>query len=194
MFTHVNTAVEKTIVKVSIEDTSEEYPSLNTDESYTIIVSDAEEDISITAETVYGVLRALESMSQLVYYDFDEGSYKIPATPIRIEDAPRYPHRGMLLDTSRHFQPISFLQTVIDTLSYAKYNVLHWHVVDTQSFPFESRAYPDLWKGSYSSQERYSHEDIAQLVEYGRARGVKVIKSFKIFPIVRLFIFFRLFL
>jgi hypothetical protein len=48
----------------------------------------------------------------------------------------------MLLDTSRHFQPISFLQQTVDALSYAKYNVLHWHVVDTQSFPFESFTYP----------------------------------------------------
>ena len=49
---------------------------------------------------------------------------------------------GMLLDTSRHYQPVSFIQQTIDALSYAKYNVLHWHVVDTQSFPFESKTYP----------------------------------------------------
>lgn len=50
----------------------------------------------------------------------------------------------MLLDTSRHYQPVSFLQQTIDALSYAKYNVLHWHVVDTQSFPFESKTYDKL--------------------------------------------------
>lgn len=84
----------------------------------------------------------------------------------------------MLLDTSRHFQPISFLQQTIDALSYAKYNVLHWHVVDTQSFPFESKAYPRLWDGAYTKQEKYSHSDIVELVEYGRQRGVKIMIEF----------------
>lgn len=48
------------------------------------------------------------------------------------------------------------------------------HVVDTQSFPFESRTYPHLWDGSFTKAERYSQEDIKGLVEYGRQRGVKV--------------------
>lgn len=57
-------------------------------------------------------------------------------------------------------------------------NVLHWHVVDTQSFPFESVSYPKLWDGSYSSREKYSQADIIGLVEYGRQRGVKIMIEF----------------
>ena len=172
-------------VTVTVEDNSEAHPQLETDESYTLAVpsettneDSSSESITITAQTIYGALRALETLSQLVQYDFEAGNYYIPATPININDAPRYPHRGMLLDTARHFQPVSFLKTTIDALSYAKYNVLHWHVVDTQSFPFESKAYPKLWEGAYSKQERYSHTDIAEIVEYGRARGVRVMIEF----------------
>ena len=94
--------------------------------------------------------------------------------PATIQDSPRYAHRGLLLDTARHYEPIFNIQHTIDALSYAKFNVLHWHVVDSQSFPFESQAYPKLWDGSYTSQEKYTHNDIVELVEYGRARGIKV--------------------
>ena len=160
---------------VTVASNSEDYPQLDTDESYTLQIDSA---ITLTAKTVYGALRGLETLSQLVVFDYDLQEYFVPATPISIDDAPRYQHRGMLLDTSRHFQPISFLEQTIDALSYAKYNVLHWHVVDTQSFPFESLTYPLLWNGSYTKQERYTQNDIKSLVEYGRLRGVKVMIEF----------------
>ncbi len=37
-------------------------------------------------------------------------------------DGPRYVHRGLLLDTSRHFQSIQEIKQTLDALSYAKYN------------------------------------------------------------------------
>jgi len=179
-----------TTVEVTVADPSEEYPQMDTDESYTLIIPDLsqvnkkvesskqEEAITLEAKTVYGAMMGLQTLSQLVIYDFEAAAYYVPSTPITIEDAPRYPHRGMLLDTSRHFQPIKELQLTIDALSWAKYNVLHWHVVDTQSFPFESKTNPRLWKGAYSNAERYSQADIRDLVEYGRARGVRIMIEF----------------
>ena len=69
---------------------------------------------------------------------------------------------------------------MLDSMSYAKFNVFHWHVVDTQSFPFQSLTYPKLWDGSYSSQEKYTQEDMNHLVEYGRLRGIKVMIEFDV--------------
>lgn len=110
-----------TEVQVEVADISEAYPQLETDESYQLTVSVIGEAI-ITAKTVYGALRALESFSQLVLFDYDKEEYIIPNCPITVSDSPRYPHRGLLLDTSRHFQPLSEIERTIDALSYAKYN------------------------------------------------------------------------
>lgn len=174
-----------TTVQVKVVDPSEAYPQLSTDESYTLdipSVADVEQghasSITITANTVYGALHGLESLSQIVVFDYDEKMYQIVASPVHVEDAPRYPHRGLLLDTSRHYQPIPMIQKVIDSLAYAKFNVFHWHVVDTESFPFESRTYPRLWEGAYTKAERYTQEDIYGVVEYARLRGVKVMIEF----------------
>jgi hexosaminidase len=66
------------------------------------------------------------------------------------------------------------LKAFIDSLTYAKFNVFHWHIVDSQSFPLQSTTYPKLWNGAYSHQERYTVKDVAEIVEYARTRGVRV--------------------
>ncbi|PNX97377.1 beta-hexosaminidase 1-like protein, partial [Trifolium pratense] len=43
-------------------------------------------------------------------------------------------------------------------------NVLHWHIIDEQSFPLEIPTYPNLWKGSYTKWERYTVEDAYEIV------------------------------
>ena len=45
-------------------------------------------------------------------------------------------------------------------------NVLHWHIVDEQSFPIEIPSYPGLWKGAYTYEERYTMDDAREIVEY----------------------------
>ena len=38
-----------------------------------------------------------------------------------------------MVDTSRHFQPLGMLKRLLDSMSFAKMNVLHWHAVDDQA-------------------------------------------------------------
>jgi len=120
----------------------------------------------------------LETLSQLILFNFETKYYQIANTPWVIQDEPRFSHRGLLLDTSRHYEPITTIKGVITSLSFAKMNVLHWHIVDSNSFPFESLSFPNLWDGAYSEQEKYTQDDVTEIVEYAKDRGVRVMIEF----------------
>ena len=80
-----------------------------------------------------------------------------------------------MIDSARHFETLASIRTIIDSLPYAKLNVLHWHMSDSQSFPFEVTGKgKNLWKGAYSDQEKFTQLDVAGVVEYARLRGVRV--------------------
>lgn len=166
-------------VVVTVEDVSEAHPQLTTNESYTLSVS-ASGVVALVAPSVWGALRGLETFSQMVIFDFDTQVHTLPLAPWAINDAPRFPHRGLMIDTSRHFETVNTIKRMITSLSFAKLNVLHWHMSDDQSFPFESQTHPKLWQAAYSSQERYSQLDIHGVVEFARLRGVRVMVEFDV--------------
>ena len=49
-----------------------------------------------------------------------------------------------MIDSSRHFLPVSSIRKQVDALLYNKMNVLHWHIVDEDSFPLEVESVPEL--------------------------------------------------
>jgi len=64
---------------------------------------------------------------------------------------------------------------LLDSLPYVKMNVIHWHLTDSVSFPFQSPSQPLLGQwGAFSPGERYTTDDIAYVVEYARQRGVRM--------------------
>lgn len=170
--------LRKLVVNVSSAD---EVLQLNTSEEYGLqvpaAVADEEESglaAYLEAETVYGAVRGLETLSQLCVFNFTSKSVEVADAPWRIQDRPRFRYRGLLIDTGRHFQPVKIIKEVLDAMSYAKLNVLHWHLVDEEAFPLEVPSRPKLWEGAYSSQERYTLADAAEVVEYARQRGIHV--------------------
>ncbi|KAG7560937.1 Glycoside hydrolase family 20 catalytic domain [Arabidopsis thaliana x Arabidopsis arenosa] len=167
-----------TSLKIVVHSDSEEL-QLGVDESYTLMVSKKNEQsivgaATIEANTVYGALRGLETFSQLCAFDYLTKSVQIYKAPWYIQDKPRFGYRGLLIDTSRHFLPIDVIKQIIESMSFAKLNVLHWHIVDEQSFPFETPTYPNLWKGAYSRWERYTVEDASEIVRFAKMRGINV--------------------
>ena len=133
---------------------------LSTDESYELSIPSQTDAAAsglvawLKAKTQIGALRGLETFSQLVTFDFAQRSYVIQHTPWHVIDQPRFPHRELLVDSSRHFLPVAILKDVIASLPFAKINVLHWHLVDDQSFPLDSLSNPLLsQRGAFSDDE-----------------------------------------
>ncbi|KAJ7975870.1 Beta-hexosaminidase [Quillaja saponaria] len=156
-------------LSITVHSDNEEL-QLGVDESYTLLVNKDDRqsitgDVLIEASTVYGALRGLETFSQLCSFDYATKTVQIYKAPWYIRDKPRFAYRGLLLDTSRHYFPIDVIKQIIESMSYAKLNVLHWHIIDEQSFPLEVPSYPNLWKGSYSKWERYTVEDSYEIVK-----------------------------
>jgi hexosaminidase len=63
---------------------------------------------------------------------------------------------------------------MVDAMAMVKLNVLHWHLVDSQAFPFNSSAAPNLSKGAWNWRETYSPDDLQGLVQYAKERGVRI--------------------
>jgi hexosaminidase len=142
-------------------------------ESYTLNIADNNQ-VSVTAETVWGALHALNTFEQLVLYQSEKDKIFVEG-PVSIVDEPKYPYRGLMIDTARNFFTVEALCRHVDALAAAKMNVLHWHLSDTQSWPIFIKSHPEMTKDAYSPAETYQLEDVKKVVEYARARGVRVI-------------------
>ncbi|CAI9556023.1 unnamed protein product [Staurois parvus] len=167
--------VQLQVILTSKNNECHKYPSIHSDESYKLSVND--DGAVIQACQVWGALRGLETFSQLVYKD-STGAFLINKT--QINDFPRFAHRGVLLDTSRHFLPLKVILKTLDAMAFNKMNILHWHIVDDQSFPYQSETFPELSnRGAYQAFTHiYSFIDVRMVIEYARLRGIRVIPEF----------------
>ena len=170
----------KKFIKVNIPSI-QEHPILpkgfNTEhEEYELKVQDNGE-VNIKAKFYPGVVRALDTLSQLVKKDESKrGIYMIEYAPIEVKDKPRYPYRGVMLDTAREFFFPDTIKQVIDGMMLGKLNILHWHFSDDESFPMYSETFPDLTDyTAFSKEEVYKPYMVKEIVEYGKIRGVKVV-------------------
>jgi hexosaminidase len=102
------------------------------DESYSIHISLNHNQASavLSAATTIGILRGLESFSQLIDWSFDDSSnsaqYLIHSSNISISDYPRFSWRGVLIDSARHYLEVPTLMRLIDAMSWNKFNIFHW--------------------------------------------------------------------
>ncbi|CAA9994273.1 unnamed protein product [Nesidiocoris tenuis] len=135
-------------------------------------------NVKISAETFLGARHGLETFSQLIIYDTVSQALVMPSE-VKIVDDPKYTYRGILLDTARNFISVNAIKKVIEAMAMNKLNTFHWHITDSHSFPFQSKSYPQLTKlGAYTPKKVYTEDDIIDLVEFARIRGVRILPEF----------------
>ena len=148
-----------------------DYPALGEDESYVLDVTPASG--TLHSATVTGAMRGLETFVQLIVPG--ENGLEVPA--VHVEDRPRFPWRGLMIDVSRHWMPVAVIERNIDAMAAVKMNVLHWHLTDDQGFRVESKRFPRLQKFG-SDGHFYMQDEIRHVVEYARNRGIRVVPEF----------------
>ncbi|KAF7316026.1 Beta-hexosaminidase [Mycena indigotica] len=144
------------------------------DEGYTLSVPADGSPAVLKANSTLGLFRGLQTFGQ-IWFDFSGTTYTLEA-PIQISDKPAYPYRGFMLDTARNFYPVADIKRTLDAMSWVKINTLHWHVVDSQSFPLQIPGFEKLSKnGAYNPSAVYTPKDVKDIVSYAAARGIDVI-------------------
>ncbi|CCM03742.1 uncharacterized protein FIBRA_05888 [Fibroporia radiculosa] len=144
------------------------------DEAYTLSIPSNGSPATITAGSTLGLFRGLTTFTQ-AWYQYESTIYTLTA-PIDIKDTPAFPYRGLLIDSARHYFPVSDLLLMIDAMSWTKINEFHWHVVDSQSFGLQVPGFMELSTyGAYGPDMLYTLADVEYIVAYAGARGVDVI-------------------
>jgi hexosaminidase len=165
------TDTNQAVLQIHCSGRGETTQSANADESYHLEVTPRE--IHLSAPSPIGILRGIETIVQLV--EADRASFYIPC--VKINDRPRFRWRGLLIDVSRHFEPLEVIRRNLDAMAAVKMNVFHWHLSDDQGFRVESRRFPNLHhKGS--DGKYYTQAEVQGIVAYARDRGIRVVPEF----------------
>ena len=145
--------------------------ALGEDESYSLTISP--QKIELHCVTDLGGLRGLETLLQLLQADA-QGFY-FPA--LTIQDKPRFPWRGLMIDVCRHWLPLEVIKRNLDGMAAVKMNVLHLHLSEDQGFRIESKLYPELTRLG-SDGFFFTQTQMKEIIDYADERGIRVIPEF----------------
>lgn len=163
-------------------------PKIQNDEGYEINVSGKE--VVVKGRTAQGVFYGIQTLRKSLPVGVGTTAIQFPA--VTIKDAPRFRHRGMMLDCSRHFFPIDFVKRYIDLIAMHNMNIFHWHLSDDQGWRIEIKKYPNLttigsWRPEtvvghnthvYDGQPHggfYTQEQVREVIQYAADRHITII-------------------
>ena len=157
-------------------------------EAYEISVD--RKGVTIIGKTAAGVFYGIQTLRKSLPVLQSAGTVELPAA--RVEAAPRFGYRGMMLDCSRHFFPVKFVKEYIDLIALHNMNRLHWHISDDQGWRFSVPGYPKLTEvGSKRAQTvlghnsevedgtpyggYYTDDEIRDIVKYAAERYITIV-------------------
>ena len=137
-----------------------------------------------------GVTTLMQLLPEEVYNDGLQGSAEVVCCDI--SDAPRYEHRGFMLDVSRTWLTKEAVMNFIDLIAYHKINSLRLHLTDDEAWRIEIKSHPELaevggfrggdspiWPRYGKWNERwggyYTQEDMREIIAYAAVRNIEVI-------------------
>ena len=141
---------------------------LGVDESYRLSVD--ESGVHLDAPTDVGARRGVETLLQLATGGVDGAALG----HVLVDDAPRLPWRGVLIDPCRHWVGVDTILDTLDAMAAAKFNVLHLHLSDDQAFRLESHRWPELHRQG-SDGRYFTRADVDRIVDHAAAAGIRVV-------------------
>lgn len=153
-------------------------------EGYNLTVD--EKGVTVKASSLPGFFYASNSLDQLIEKD-------LSINYLKINDFPRFAHRGLMLDVCRHFFPIPTIKFILTKMAYYKLNVLHWHLTEDQGWRLEIKKYPKLTEiGSKRAASPvifnrsqldnvpygpyfYTQEEVKSLIQYAHNLHIEII-------------------
>lgn len=162
-------------------------PAVTAAEGYVLEITPR--GVRIRASTEAGGYYGMQTLLQMLPASLRRGArpraLRLPCT--RVEDAPRFSWRGVMLDCSRHFIPVPDLLRMIDRFAALKFNRLHLHLTDDQGWRLEIRSHPKLtdigaWRGSGAQRDGgyYSQEEMRGIIAYAAERHISIIPEIDI--------------
>lgn len=157
-------------------------------ESYEIKIE--RDFLHIYAGSNKGLMRGIQTLRQLFVAEFHTQEKRdvwyLPN--VTIKDSPKFKHRGLLLDCSRHFYEKEVVKKYIDLLAFYKMNVLHWHLTEDQGWRIAIDKYPKLteigaWRTELDGSKYggfYTKEEIKEIVAYAQERHITVIPEIEL--------------
>lgn len=138
--------------------------------------------VELTASDAAGLQHGVHTLLQLL--TATRRGWAWPAAAI--DDAPRFAHRGLMLDVARHFFAVDVVERLLERMAELKLNVLHLHLSDDQGWRLALDSRPRLAETASGSAALgdaggcYSRADWRRILDAAASRHITVIPEFDV--------------